>query len=205
MTNKDKIATIQIMNINNVEYVDKRFTNLFSCVTRVMDDNVYVRYYDAGKDIEVAYTKKRFKEICRPSYPDEHERIRAGLKKPKIYIGDYGGVKVDAKEFFAQPEVQRKQRAMIELDITNKGKIKNKKLTKSEKDDMTIMLEGDINKVRNRMYRIIKKIKKKENDIRRLISRYDELHCVVTYNEDKTTMEFNLESLHDKHKETDDK
>lgn len=38
-------------------------------------------------------------------------------KKPKIYVGKNGGVRVDAKEFFAQPEVQTRLEKMKEMNI----------------------------------------------------------------------------------------
>ncbi len=37
-----------------------------------------------------------------------------------IHIGKTGGVQVDADEFFAQPEVQKRQQVMRELNIAGK-------------------------------------------------------------------------------------
>lgn len=42
------------------------------------------------------------------------------LKPFKIHIGKYGGVRVDPKEFFADPEVQRQVKLMKEYDILGK-------------------------------------------------------------------------------------
>ena len=39
------------------------------------------------------------------------------VKRPKIHIGSSGGVRVNADEFFAQPEVQRKREVMRKLNI----------------------------------------------------------------------------------------
>ncbi len=41
-------------------------------------------------------------------------------KPPKIHVGKMGGVRVDVKEFFAQPEVQRKLKMMQDMDIEGK-------------------------------------------------------------------------------------
>ena len=38
-------------------------------------------------------------------------------KKVKIHIGENGGVRVDAKAFFAQPEVQEQLKKMKDMDI----------------------------------------------------------------------------------------
>ena len=42
------------------------------------------------------------------------------VKRPKIHIGKMGGVRVDADEFFAQPEVQRKREEMRKINIAGK-------------------------------------------------------------------------------------
>ena len=42
------------------------------------------------------------------------------VKRPKIHIGKMGGVRVDAAEFFAQPEVQRRRAEMRKLNIAGK-------------------------------------------------------------------------------------
>ena len=58
------------------------------------------------------------------------------VKRPKIHIGKTGGVWVDAAEFFAQPEVQEKRRAMQKLNIAGKklnGNIPKPLNTTSEK------------------------------------------------------------------------
>ena len=56
-------------------------------------------------------------------------------KKPKIHVYSAGGVRVDAKEFFAQPDVQKRLKKMKEMDIVGiklGGKVvdPNKKLQK---------------------------------------------------------------------------
>ena len=45
---------------------------------------------------------------------------KSKVKPLKIHIGRAGGVRVDADEFFAQPEVQKRQKIMRELDIAGK-------------------------------------------------------------------------------------
>ncbi len=42
------------------------------------------------------------------------------VKPLKIHVGKMGGVRVDVKEFFAQPEVQRKMKGMQNMDIVGK-------------------------------------------------------------------------------------
>jgi len=42
------------------------------------------------------------------------------LKPFKIHIGKYGGVRVDPKEFFADPEVQEQMRLLRETDLVGK-------------------------------------------------------------------------------------
>ena len=58
------------------------------------------------------------------------------VKRPKIHIGANGGVRVDAAEFFAQPEVQRRREEMRKLNIAGKrlnGSIPKPSDTTSEK------------------------------------------------------------------------
>ncbi len=58
------------------------------------------------------------------------------IKRPKIHIGKTGGVRVDAAEFFAQPEVQRRREEMRKLDIAGKklnGRIPKPSDTPSKK------------------------------------------------------------------------
>ena len=38
-------------------------------------------------------------------------------KKPKVYVGKHGGVRVDAKEFFAQSDIQERRKAMAKMNI----------------------------------------------------------------------------------------
>ena len=45
---------------------------------------------------------------------------KSKVKPLKIHVGKTGGVRVDADEFFAQPEVQKRQKVMRELDIAGK-------------------------------------------------------------------------------------
>lgn len=42
------------------------------------------------------------------------------LKPLNVHIGKYGGVRVDPKEFFADPEVQRQMKLMKETDLVGK-------------------------------------------------------------------------------------
>lgn len=39
------------------------------------------------------------------------------VRKPKIYVGKHGGVRVDAKEFFAQPDIKERREAMAKMNI----------------------------------------------------------------------------------------
>ena len=102
--------------LENVEYVDIQFPNLFCAITSIQEGYVTVLYEDGEKK---TFSEKRFREIYKPA---ESPRKETNMKKPKITMFPGGGVKVDCKKFFEQPEVQRKERAMIELDITGKRK-----------------------------------------------------------------------------------
>ncbi len=61
----------------------------------------------------------------------------AKVKRPKIHIGKTGGVRVDADEFFAQPEVQRKQEAMRKLNIAGTRLNGNKLVRKNTNPEKT--------------------------------------------------------------------
>ena len=55
-------------------------------------------------------------------------------KKPlTIHIGKMGGVRVDADEFFAQPEVQKQQEILRRMDLAGKKLVGDKLIPMNRK------------------------------------------------------------------------